>query len=1518
MPRTIADLTESLAKFIRGPGSDLIWNERVQPHVMVSLREAVGQANPAALEDLNALLEVTKTKFEKNVSRKNPPQTRVFTLDSRLESLYDQAASKDPKQAYSPRLIRNFSGLICTARLAVAAKQLSQGQANVDSFPTLLNDAVEAFSRQVPGASIQFNALEAGTSPSEIVRRSLLSVLNHVRAAREHPQAVLTALFWTLYWLEPAEKEKGLWQADHEVWLPIAAYETSKCGRIARLSLQRLRPIEGLKLGPVLIEHPDQALRPLDEVFVDTIHQAWKWGCVNANDGRPNGYVTCWSVAFDDNTPFSGSSIGGAAGAGFWLLHQGKRYDPSCLIIGQVDWDQATRGETPLLITGHENDKTNGARSHQNPRIRRVLLGRQLPEGVDVTPMSEEDILSFEDGQNFRVERVATLEKACEIASGELELLRELLESEVRLIRQQAERRIGRTFRDWQDLENLFVPVRVARGLRPKLSEKEQKELEDARRQGLSEMFDERLAIRRTREGVAGEEKEADESEQRREHVALDDIRNELDRAVILGDPGFGKTNLLWHEAILRAQESLQIIRDPQKTADDVVLVFFVPAADWAAKLADCHSEDEAAAHARDSLINLIISRSGKTDEDEKAALKSMLNWKFDTGKCFLAVDALDEVPTDRAQQWKLRAALNHLANEWKDCGPTATVWVGSRYANYTGAPFWVEDDNELELMPFEPHQQKQAIDAWFDVDSDNAARLWAHITSLPGHVQAILRNPLMLRFAIQIAEKTLPERKEIPKWQRRSDLYKDIVNNLVDRWATGRLTRDQRAAWCDFIEDVACGLWLKDAARTFWDERVIGRLIGELGEAKNQLERILNSGLMTPAAEDSTGVPLMFTHRSIGEYLAASAMARRLNERGTSSITLPDKEITKEISQNDSKDISKDTFFEYLATKAWDPDWAQVVILLAGLLDDPWPLLEALYAGEHRDLSHDRLSLVIRCLAEIDADKRATGNIAKMATEVTEKVLHVLRLACYRIHDTLLWSVGPLVGHINARVSWPAVSGNHDRPANVMPVQSLERHVEELLASNIDRAVMGAASIGQLLQDAYSEQRTSCILSFLKLRNDNILDMLLQALGHDDNAVSHNAAKTLGRIGPAAATPRVLIALLQALEDDNESLRRSVAELLGKLGSTPMNEDVVNALSVMLRDDVNGVRGAACFALCELARAGVEGAVGELVKAVKDDHRPGRLAAAYALCELGLIPKDEDVVDPWITELMFMHFDRPLGQKRAVLEIDSQEYESLDVLIGRVTDSSDPNVRAVAAAKLGIIGSHDTTDQLLGALVQAIGDGDAFVRTSAIAAIGKIGSNAATGPVLNALVEVVSQDDDYEVRSRAAGVLEKLEPEDAKHDLLIQALLQLLGVDDFSIRCVVATGLARLFQNPKVDRERVCHDLTQLLYSVGFIGLDSAFPEFFPLIRAGARFFRSTEDSLFCLGECLIVKTVEQLSRWPKEPKRARANLHCVGRIARLRRRRTYWSRLTRAVRHFLRKVTTFLTLPPRRRGRG
>lgn len=124
--------------------------------------------------------------------------------------------------------------------------------------------------------------------------------------------------------------------------------------------------------------------------------------------------------------------------------------------------------------------------------------------------------------------------------------------------------------------------------------------------------------------------------------------------------------------------------------------------------------------------------------------------------------------------------------------------------------------------------------------------------------------------------------------------------------------------------------------------------------QAMAVLKELEDVGLLVPV--DSERSAYEFIHRTFLEYLLAFVLARWIEGAEPFTLMHSGKQLT----------LSKEQGWEYVAAKSWDPKWSEVIVLLAGMLKDPAPLLRLLSDETKDDLNRCRLALAGRCISEI------------------------------------------------------------------------------------------------------------------------------------------------------------------------------------------------------------------------------------------------------------------------------------------------------------------------------------------------------------------------------------------------------------------------------------------------------------------------------------------------------------------------------------------------------------------------
>ena len=391
-------------------------------------------------------------------------------------------------------------------------------------------------------------------------------------------------------------------------------------------------------------------------------------------------------------------------------------------------------------------------------------------------------------------------------------------------------------------------------------------------------------------------------------------------RAIILGDPGFGKTWLLRYEARRLARAGAQGLRARTVALNDLILPIFV-------RLSEVNQRD-------DSMEDTLVALAG-TGYSE--AFRRFVRARLSTPHCALLLDAWDESaggdtpPPGQPLAYRphhrqrLGQRLAAFARQW----PHPRLLLTSRIVGYTASP--VPEMPELELLAFDTRYIAAFARVWFgDDDNDDTptrAQAFLALVREQPRVRGLARIPLMLVLLCRTYQET-PQ--GFPT--RRVDLYQRCLRGLLrdwqrdqDKWhgdqGTGEMSDAYVDAVMELLQAVACTLFSEGYEQ--FSESLLRRTIKawldsveqthELAERNPTLliAELKGNGVLITAGS-RRGAPLLFLHRTFQEYLTACALARQAHMEGWEAIApLIDK-------------------------RAWVPAWQEVLVLLAGTLTDP------------------------------------------------------------------------------------------------------------------------------------------------------------------------------------------------------------------------------------------------------------------------------------------------------------------------------------------------------------------------------------------------------------------------------------------------------------------------------------------------------------------------------------------------------------------------------------------------------
>jgi len=403
-------------------------------------------------------------------------------------------------------------------------------------------------------------------------------------------------------------------------------------------------------------------------------------------------------------------------------------------------------------------------------------------------------------------------------------------------------------------------------------------------------------------------------------------------RMVILGDPGYGKSWLLRFEARRWAIDQIQKLEKQQLSLGDLVLPIWMPLDALATG---------------DSLVkNLERKILGGSAPLPRRRLLPLLLEKLNSERCLLLLDAWNEVKASRRADF-----LERLRKFFTTDYPHPRVLLTSRIVGYCGEP--LPGGKEVELLGFDARQSRRVAEAWFRGDQDLARSFRAAVQQQPA-IRNQLRIPLLLSLALctHLYHRTSttskpPAAAPYAFPARRVELYEHCLRGLLIVWQEEKLKQEINIVELD--DDLArlalAAFQLSERQQELFTESELRAAFGK-GKPGKVIERMLEAGVLVRMS-DGNGAPLMFLHQTFHEYLTALHLANLADAKGWSAIR------------------------EIVEAWSWEPERDVILTLLAGLLNDPAPLLDHLADAATDGYFRGRLALAGHCLGEIAKGKR-------------------------------------------------------------------------------------------------------------------------------------------------------------------------------------------------------------------------------------------------------------------------------------------------------------------------------------------------------------------------------------------------------------------------------------------------------------------------------------------------------------------------------------------------------------------
>lgn len=336
-------------------------------------------------------------------------------------------------------------------------------------------------------------------------------------------------------------------------------------------------------------------------------------------------------------------------------------------------------------------------------------------------------------------------------------------------------------------------------------------------------------------------------------------------RAVIIGDPGVGKSTLIRHTIYKIASQER---------------------AHMAPLLVECR--EYAGSSWGTSLIEFICARLA-AEQSLQITEDAMLD-ALSLGSAYVVFDGVDEI-IDLSKRREFIRRIESFGRTF----PLVPILATSRRVGYNRASFQGDLFQVFELDEFTELQFVEYVDRWFEATKRDVTERDSFIRESEA-VADIKCNPLMLSLLCTLYR----ARGHIPR--NRRQVYRDCADLLFQRWDAMRHVEqpyDHRHYGERLMQELARFFYKNQSTQGGVEEAQLERLVAHFfedtasvdpPESMTRARQFLDfcatrAWLLTVKGSSTRGVRLFaFTHRTFMEYLAAEALVR--NATNTQQVT--------------------------------------------------------------------------------------------------------------------------------------------------------------------------------------------------------------------------------------------------------------------------------------------------------------------------------------------------------------------------------------------------------------------------------------------------------------------------------------------------------------------------------------------------------------------------------------------------------------------------------------------------------